>query len=128
MKRVEILSHRFQDENYNFQTWFEWNGSKYGVALCTPRFTGLVINRNKQWKLKIIDHDYFMDTDLLIRGDVLFGLWWRVYKLEYFLDNVMYRKIKYSTLKFLMFKPFHLGYAQEGAVIRWRDLFKRKPK
>lgn len=129
MKRVVIIGHRYQDNyDYDFHTTFEWSGSKYGVAEVTSRLTGLVINRNKQWKLKRLDHYYFTDTDLLIRGDVLFGLWWPLVRVGYYLNNQLYQGFKYKTLKFLMYKPFHFGYIEEGVQVRWKDLFKRKPK
>jgi hypothetical protein len=128
MKKAEIISHRYQDRDYLFHTEFEWRGSKYAYIDITSRLTGKVINSNKNWKLKILDHNYFLDTDLLVRGDVWYGVWWRIVRVEYFIENQLYREFKYRVLKFLMFKPLHIGYIEEGKEILWRDLFRRKPK
>lgn len=113
-----------RSENFMYSHEFYWNGSKYGFTSIRQETYNLIKESRPEWKLKQLEYNYFSDSILAIRGDTLF---WIPIKIGYWSYHTLYWGFKWRTLRFII-RDLHIGYQLEGTELRWKNIFKRKPK
>jgi hypothetical protein len=127
MKTVYINVERYRTADFLFKHRFSWDGSKYAKTSISRDAFGLVIEDKKEWKLKELDFSDFNNYIIVVRGDVGFGLYWIPVKFGYWFYHKIYWYLKIKIVRFFL-RSLKLGYQEEGTVLQWRSIFRKKPK
>lgn len=116
-------AHKSMNGDINKYTYsYTWEGSKFGTALITIRQFDLSLYTLNLVPIDTVDFDRCY---LVVRGDVLFGLWAKGYRFCY--------KAKWKFMKKfgkLLYKAAEKGwiYWPEGTVFSFRYCLKRNKK